>query len=442
MASQPFHNDFFNTVMNRPRSMNVPAQNTHDGSVDSQATHIPDDSSIPAIDIGRPLVPINDEPMFSRGRILPTSIDSLVNHRSTNASVSTNASLTYFEDMGQPTRNVLVDNYRPARSVALETLRSHGQLYDKTPSSSDLADRSFNQPAFHEATAELAEYAVKCMPGYLQNPSGLRTKRERDGDEELDILRPRSPKRLCSERSPVEVARPALASRANDMLSEEALRDHPALRLLGDGWDDIHSQMGFADTTAETHNDEQLQDAMYHSTSRIMSRIAMEHLDEASRALALLTPDERAGVLRFYHVRDAKLSLGSHLLKRHAIARFCGVPWSRAAYVKMTGEALLAPWLRDLEFRGFRAPAAASGKEGGRLNVDEAEGTAVRQHEIYLEGKKVEDANVCLKSVGPDYMVCAAVRTPGRKGEGLALRLGDFELVRLEELIAFAEAAS
>ncbi|KAG7101548.1 hypothetical protein HYQ45_008775 [Verticillium longisporum] len=299
----------------------------------------------------------------------------------------------------------------------------------------------------------------------------------------------------------------------------------------------------------------------------------LEHA--ASRALALLTPDERAGVLRFYHVRDAKLSLGSHLLKRHAIARFCGVPWSRAvptrdtptakptwrdpagreplrfnvshqaglvaliavhddqdpgalevdvgvdvvctserrvrdratiaaegwphfvdvhadvfsprevaylqhgimapvhqlpgrpgggasadevadfqlrcfyalwclreAYVKMTGEALLAPWLRDLEFRGFRAPAAASGKEGGRLNVDEAEGTAVRQHEIYLEGKKVEDANVCLKSVGPDYMVCAAVRTPGRKGEGLALRLGDFELVRLEELIAFAEAAS
>ncbi|KAF3350115.1 hypothetical protein VdG2_01930 [Verticillium dahliae VDG2] len=238
----------------------------------------------------------------------------------------------------------------------------------------------------------------------------------------------------------------------------------------------------------------------------------LEHA--ASRALALLTPDERAGVLRFYHVRDAKLSLGSHLLKRHATARFCGVPWSRArrvrdratiaaegwphfvdvhadvlsprevaylqhgimapvhqlpgrpgdgasadevadfqlrcfyalwclreAYVKMTGEALLAPWLKDLEFRGFRAPVAASGEEGGRLTVDEAEGTAVRQHEIYFEGTRVEDANVCLKSVGPDYMVCAAVRTPQRKEEGLALRLGDFELVRLEELVAFAEAA-
>ncbi|CRK19535.1 hypothetical protein BN1723_011910 [Verticillium longisporum] len=283
----------------------------------------------------------------------------------------------------------------------------------------------------------------------------------------------------------------------------------------------------------------------------------LEHA--ASRALALLTPDERAGVLRFYHVRDAKLSLGSHLLKRHAIARFCGVPWSRAVPIRDTPTAkptwrdpagreplrfnvshqdglvaliavhddqdpgalevdvgvdvvctserrvrdratiaaegwphfvdvhadvlsprevaylqhgIMAPvhqlpgrpgdgasadevadfqlrcfyalWcLReaDLEFRGFRAPAAASGEEGGRLTVDEAEGTAVRQHEIYFEGTRVEDANVCLKSVGPDYMVCAAVRTPQRKEEGLALRLGDFELVRLEELVAFAEAA-
>src|SRR5262249_33336031 len=29
----------------------------------------------------------------------------------------------------------------------------------------------------------------------------------------------------------------------------------------------------------------------------------------------------------------------------------------REAYVKMTGEALLAPWLAELEFRRFRAPA-------------------------------------------------------------------------------------
>ncbi|KAM0273906.1 hypothetical protein ACHAQH_008142 [Verticillium albo-atrum] len=297
----------------------------------------------------------------------------------------------------------------------------------------------------------------------------------------------------------------------------------------------------------------------------------LEHA--APRALALLTPDERAAVLRFYHLRDAKLSLASHLLKRHAIARFCAVPWSRAApirdnpaakptwrdptgreplrfnvshqaglvaliaihdypgpgaadvgvdvvctserrvrdratiaaegwphfvdvhsevlsprevaylkygimepvhdlpgrpargaladgvadfqlrcfyalwclreaYVKMTGEALLAPWLKDLEFRGFRAPAAAGGEEGGSLTSDEAEERAVRQHDIFFEGRRVEDANVCLRSLGPDYMVCAAVRTPGHEEVGLGFRLGEFEMVSMEEVIASGEAAA
>src|ERR1700753_673063 len=37
---------------------------------------------------------------------------------------------------------------------------------------------------------------------------------------------------------------------------------------------------------------------------------------KAARALALLTPQERAATLRFHFVRDAKLALASHLLKR------------------------------------------------------------------------------------------------------------------------------
>ncbi|KAJ6443874.1 phosphopantetheinyl transferase [Purpureocillium lavendulum] len=50
----------------------------------------------------------------------------------------------------------------------------------------------------------------------------------------------------------------------------------------------------------------------------------------AARALALLRPEERSGVLRYYHVRDAKLALGSALLKRLAIVRCAHVPWSAA----------------------------------------------------------------------------------------------------------------
>lgn len=49
---------------------------------------------------------------------------------------------------------------------------------------------------------------------------------------------------------------------------------------------------------------------------------------DASHALSLLAPPERTKVLRYYHPRDAKLSLGSCLLKRRAIANTCHVEWA------------------------------------------------------------------------------------------------------------------
>lgn len=50
----------------------------------------------------------------------------------------------------------------------------------------------------------------------------------------------------------------------------------------------------------------------------------------AKRPLATLLPGERARVLRFFHVRDAKMCLASYLLKRRAIVHACDVPWALA----------------------------------------------------------------------------------------------------------------
>jgi len=62
----------------------------------------------------------------------------------------------------------------------------------------------------------------------------------------------------------------------------------------------------------------------------LLTDIANAKTKQAARALALLTPEERSGVLRYYHVKDAKLALGSGLLKRLAIVRCAGVPWQDA----------------------------------------------------------------------------------------------------------------
>ena len=48
---------------------------------------------------------------------------------------------------------------------------------------------------------------------------------------------------------------------------------------------------------------------------------------EVKKALDLLPVQEQAKALRFYHIRDAKLCLGSNLLKHKAIVDTCNVPW-------------------------------------------------------------------------------------------------------------------
>ncbi|KAL9112545.1 MAG: hypothetical protein Q9227_003116 [Pyrenula ochraceoflavens] len=92
----------------------------------------------------------------------------------------------------------------------------------------------------------------------------------------------------------------------------------------------------------------------------------------------------------------------------------------KEAYIKMTGEALLAPWLRELEFRGgVNAPKQereeeveerkkkGKGKEGGEeMKWIDAEG----RPEPWLRGEQVEGVRMEVKGLGPDYIVAMAVQ--------------------------------
>jgi 4'-phosphopantetheinyl transferase len=108
----------------------------------------------------------------------------------------------------------------------------------------------------------------------------------------------------------------------------------------------------------------------------------------------------------------------------------------REAYVKLTGEALLAEWLKDLEFRGFRPPRPTAGWD---VPAREEEGEVVRDIEIWFKGARVEDVNISLRSMGEDFMIATAVRTPGRKEDGLGWALGPYEALSLEQVLDFAE---
>lgn len=242
----------------------------------------------------------------------------------------------------------------------------------------------------------------------------------------------------------------------------------------------------------------------------------------AQAALNLLPVDENSRVLKFYRPIDAKLSLGSFLLKHRAISVACGIPWSEAvisadrnkkpcykpldpqaktlefnvshhgslvalvgcpgtavklgvdvvrmnwqkdyatvmkdgfrawaniyemvfsdrevndiagfeppvqsdpeekiraqlrhfyahwclkeAYVKMTGEALLAPWLKDLEFRNVQVPVPNGRLQNG-IQQNGDWGQTCTDVEIWFYGNRVNDVKLEIQAFREDYMIATA----------------------------------
>lgn len=272
----------------------------------------------------------------------------------------------------------------------------------------------------------------------------------------------------------------------------------------------------------------------------------MSHTDpEAHRALSLLTPEEKTRVLHYHFVKDAKMALGSALLKRLAIAGFCGVPWAAAiptrdartkpnfrmpsdgaepllfnvshqagivvlfavhdpdananladrvfigidvvcpterrkrdhdmitsegwprfvdvydevfnanelatlktmrpdagqdwdgplrhfynlwglheAYIKMTGEALLASWLKEVDMKNFAPPPR------------QGEAATLPPLEVWFRGKRVEDVDVQLAVLLDDYIVSTVVK---RDKNGSGVPMEEFQSLDIDTILTEAE---
>lgn len=76
----------------------------------------------------------------------------------------------------------------------------------------------------------------------------------------------------------------------------------------------------------------------------------------------------------------------------------------KEAYIKMTGEALLAPWLRELEFTDVIAPEPPQELPWSQPY------TAIK---TWLRGKLVEDVRIEVVAFGNEYLVATAARGAG-----------------------------
>ncbi|PKX98685.1 4'-phosphopantetheinyl transferase family protein [Aspergillus novofumigatus IBT 16806] len=81
----------------------------------------------------------------------------------------------------------------------------------------------------------------------------------------------------------------------------------------------------------------------------------------------------------------------------------------KEAYIKMTGEALLAPWLRELEFTDVIAPAPAPAPVQGSASAGDW-GEPYTGIKTWLYGKRVEDVRIEVVAFEMGYIFATAAR--------------------------------
>lgn len=81
----------------------------------------------------------------------------------------------------------------------------------------------------------------------------------------------------------------------------------------------------------------------------------------------------------------------------------------KEAYIKLTGEALLAPWLKNLEFQNVKSP-----KPGmvARCSTHGTWGEMVDDVEVLLHGKRVDNVRMSIQAYEEQFMIATALQGP------------------------------
>lgn len=121
-------------------------------------------------------------------------------------------------------------------------------------------------------------------------------------------------------------------------------------------------------------------------------------------------------------------AVGARETSEAKLRRFFAFWALKEAYVKLEGEALLAPWLKDVEFRNVRCPEPT--KAG--LNTQAAIlGDIVTDIEVWFRREKVSDVNMTLQAFEHNYMIASAIKGPSRA----LSQLPSYKVLHIEDVI-------
>ncbi|KAL2062529.1 hypothetical protein VTL71DRAFT_6795 [Oculimacula yallundae] len=134
---------------------------------------------------------------------------------------------------------------------------------------------------------------------------------------------------------------------------------------------------------------------------------------------------------------DSLVQVDSGVVVEAKRRRFYAFWCLREAYVKMTGEAFAAPWLKELDILGVDAPMPAAGSgeshKGGKGNVL-TEGEVKRDFNITFKERKVADVKMELSALGDESMIAGAVKVPS----GQSVEMGIWVELDLKDILELA----
>lgn len=124
-------------------------------------------------------------------------------------------------------------------------------------------------------------------------------------------------------------------------------------------------------------------------------------------------------------------SFNSEQLIDSKLRRFYTYFCFKEAYIKLSGEALLAPWIRELEFFNVRSP-----KPGmpARCSTHGMWGEFVDDVEVHLKGQEVHDVKMSIQGFEEDFMIATAIQ-----GDVEGLKVPGFTSLNLQaDVLSYA----
>lgn len=103
----------------------------------------------------------------------------------------------------------------------------------------------------------------------------------------------------------------------------------------------------------------------------------------------------------------------------------------KEAYVKLEGEALLANWLKETEFRNVNPPRARSQTSSAVSDIQKS------SIEVWFRGKKQDNVEMFLEAFEDNYLIATAAKRPeGSQFKGLpTMKILDLE----QDILPFAD---